>query len=266
MLRHVGGGAGRGGTRGAGGDNQKKGAKLQCIPLGGTSYAPHAHLVIIQFLSSDIISLNINVFSPRLLVTCKVSIYYPQVIIQYVKPISMMLIARGGERWNLLTPPLSLRACGLPAHLIRSVYVPHTMHTLHIHRWVLERSGWSSVFSTRTSSPVRRTTRERRVWKVWLLVRWSRLISFKQKRFTNKARRSSAPQLCFRNAIPSLVVPYDDGLDVLTQFVFDCVLQESVDIQTQVPQSVDVFLDRTDLMPLDLKLLKVFGDSSLRPL
>jgi hypothetical protein len=32
MLRHT-GGVGRGDTRGTGGDDQKKGAKLQCIPL-----------------------------------------------------------------------------------------------------------------------------------------------------------------------------------------------------------------------------------------
>ena len=72
-------------------------------------------------------------------------------------------------------------------------------------------------------------------------------------------------QLCFRNAIPSLVAAYDDGLDVLTQSVFDCVLQESVAIQTQAPQSLDVFLDRPDLMPLAVKLLKVFGGPSLSP-
>ena len=65
--------------------------------------------------------------------------------------------------------------------------------------------------------------------------------------------------LCFRNTIPSLVAAYDDVFDVLSQFVFDCVLQEPVAIQTKDPY-------RPDLIPLDLKLLKVFGGVSLRPL
>ena len=52
-------------------------------------------------------------------------------------------------------------------------------------------------------------------------------------------------------------------IDVLTQSVFDCDLLESVAIQTQAPQSLDVFLDRPDLMPLAVKLLEVFGGPSL---
>ena len=43
MLRHIGGGAGRGDTRGAGGDNQKKGAKLQFIPLEEVPHTLHMH-------------------------------------------------------------------------------------------------------------------------------------------------------------------------------------------------------------------------------
>ena len=136
--------------------------------------------------------------------------------------------SRGGE-WSLPTPPLSLRVCA--PHTLRI----HTSHAPH----------------TQVSGGV--TAGE--MFKIADL--------FQAKELYEHSLAQFRAQLCFRNAIPSLVAAYDDGLDVLTQSVFDCVLQESVAIQTQALQSLDVFLDRLDLMPLAVKLLKVFGGPSI---
>ena len=165
--------------------------------------------------------------------------------------------SRGGECWSLPTPPLSLRACAPHTLRIHTSYAPHTQVSAGALR-VLLRFLYAHALPDEEDY-----TKEKIVGGVTAGEMFKIADLFQAKELYEHSLAQFRAQLCVRNAILSLVAAYDDGLDVLTQSVFDCVLQESVAIQTQALQSLDVFLDRLDLMPLAVKLLKVFGGPSI---